>query len=162
MKSLKIEVKWALIFSAMTLLWLWLEKLSGLHGKYIDYHMYITNLYAIPAIVVMVLALKDKKSNYYDGEMTYLQGLKAGVVISLVIALLSPLTQYVISYVITPEYFPNVIERSVETGYYKSVAEAEAYFNYKNYAVQSAIAALVMGVITTAIAMIFMKSKPKV
>jgi len=162
MKSLKIEVKWALIFSAMTLLWLWLEKLSGLHGKHIDYHLYLTNLYAIPAIVVMVLALKDKKFNFYNGEMTYLEGLKAGVIISVVIALLSPLTQYVISYIITPEYFPNVIKRSVETGYHQSLAEAEAYFNYKNYAIQSAIAALVMGVITTSIAMIFMKSKPKV
>ena len=50
---MKIEIKWALIFSVMGLLWMLLEKLSGLHGKYIDYHQYLTNLFAIPAIFSM-------------------------------------------------------------------------------------------------------------
>jgi hypothetical protein len=136
-----------------------LEKLSGLHSTYIDYHLYLTNLFAIPAIWVMVLALKDKKKNYYSGQMSYKQGLIFGIILSLIIALLSPLTQWITSYVITPEYFPNVIKRSVEIGYYKTTEEAQANFNYPNYAVQGAIGALLMGIITTAIAMIFIRSK---
>ncbi len=159
MKSIKTEIKWAFIFSGMTLLWMVLEKLSGLHGKYIDYHLYLTNLFAIPAIWVMVLALKDKKKNYYDGEMSYKQGLISGIILSAIIALLSPLTQWITSYVITPEYFPNVIKRSVELGYYKTTADAEAYFNYPNYAKQGTIGAFAMGVLTTAIAMIFIRTK---
>jgi chorismate synthase len=50
MKNLQIEIKWACIFSGVGLVWMVLEKLSGLHGKYIDYHLYLTNLFAIPAI----------------------------------------------------------------------------------------------------------------
>ena len=69
MKNLKIEIKWAIIFALMTLVWMLLEKLSGLHGKYTDYHLYLTNLFAIPAIWVMVLALNDKKNNFYNGNM---------------------------------------------------------------------------------------------
>src|SRR5690554_4467278 len=126
MGNVKIEFKWALIFSVMALLWMVLEKLSGLHGKYIDYHLYLTNLFAIPAIWVMVLALKDKKKNHYNGNMSYKQGLISGIFISIFIALMSPLSQWVISYIITPEYFPNVIKRSVEIGYFKTTAEAEA------------------------------------
>lgn len=159
MKNLKLELKWAIIFTLMTLAWMVLEKVSGLHGKYIDYHLYLTHLYAIPAIIVMVMALKDKKKNFYDGRMTYMQGLISGVIISVIIAILSPGTQWIISYVITPEYFPNVIQRSVEIGYFNTTAEAEAQFNYANYAKQSTIAALVMGVLTTAIAMIFIRTK---
>jgi hypothetical protein len=159
MTKIKIEIKWAVIFMLMTLLWMLIEKLTGLHGKYIDYHFYLTNLFAIPAIWVMVLALKDKKKNYYNGYMTYQQGLVAGIIISLFIALLSPLTQWITSYVITPEYFPNVIKRSVELGYNESIAEAEAQFNYKTYAINSTIFAFVFGVVTTAIAMIFIRSK---
>jgi len=159
MSRFRIEAKWALIFSLMTLAWMVLEKVSGLHGKYIDYQYYLTNLFAIPAIAVMVLALKDKKQNFFHGNMSYLNGLITGIVLSLFIAILSPLTQWIISYVISPEYFPNVIKRSVELGYYKSVAEAEAFFNYKNFAIQSAIGALVMGILTTAIAMIFIRTK---
>lgn len=162
MKSISIELKWVFIFSVVGLIWMLLEKWSGLHGKYIDYHLYLTNLFAIPAIWMMVLALKDKKKNFYNNQITYTQGLLSGIVLSMFIALLSPLTQWVTSYVITPEYFPNVIKRSVEIGYYKTKAEAEANFNYKNYAIQGTIAAFVMGLVTTAIAMIFIRTKNKV
>lgn len=159
MKNISIEIKWAVLFSIMTLLWMVLEKLCGLHGKYIDYHLYLTNLFAIPAIWFMVLALRDKKKNFYAGQMSYKQGLISGIILSAFIALLSPITQWVISYIITPEYFPNVIKRSVEIGYYKTTAEAKANFNYKNYAINSTIFAFIFGVVTTAIAMIFIRTK---
>lgn len=107
----------------------------------------------------MVLAIKDKKKNFYSGNMTYWQGFVFGLIMSVFIALLSPLVQWIISYVISPEYFPNVIKRSVELGYYKNEEAAKSNFNYPNYAKQSTIAALVMGIITTAIAMIFLKAK---
>lgn len=161
MQPIRIEFKWAIIFSVMGLLWMVLEKLCGLHDQYIDYHLYLTNLFAIPAIIVMVMALKDKKNTFYNGEMTYKQGLISGIILSVIIALLSPLTQWITSYVITPEYFPNVIKRSVEIGYYKTTAEAEANFNYKNYAIQGMIGAFVMGVVTTAIVMLFLRTKEK-
>lgn len=161
MKKVKIEIKWAVIFSVMTLLWMLLEKSSGLHDKYIDYHMYLTNLFAIPAIIVMVLSLKDKKKNFYSGNMTYLQGLVTGNVLSVFISLLSPLTQWITSNIISPEYFPNVIRRSVELGHYATTAEAQAKFNYQNYAIQGTLGALIMGIITTAVAMIFIRTKKK-
>jgi len=159
MKNIKIEIKWAVIFSIVSLIWMFLEKLSGLHGKHIDYHMYLTNLFAIPAIIVMILALQDKKKKFYNGSMSYKQGLISGVILSGIIALISPVTQWVISNVITPEYFPNIIKRSVELGYYQTTAEAEAQFNYTNYAISASIGAVVMGIVTTAVVMIFIRSK---
>ena len=159
MKNIKTELKWALIFVAVSLLWMLLEKLSGLHSTHIDKHMYLTNLFAIPAIMVYVLALKDKKKNFYNGQMTYKQGFLSGFIITMIVALLAPLTQWITSTVITPEYFPNVIAYSVETGYHSSLEEAEAYFNLKNYMVQSVIGALVMGIITTAVVALFVRSK---
>jgi len=159
MKNRTIEIKWAIMFSVVGLLWMCLEKFSGLHGQYIDYHLYLTNLFAIPAIWMMVLALKDKKNNYFNRSMGYKQGLISGIILSVFIAVLSPLSQWITTFVITPEYFPNVIKRSVELGYYETTAQAEANFNYKNYAIQGAIGALIMGIVTTAIAMIFIRSK---
>lgn len=159
MKNLKVEFKWAVIFSIVGLLWMVLEKLTGLHDKYLDYQYYLTNLFAIPAIWMMVLALKDKKKNFYDGNMSYKQGLISGIILSIIIALLSPLTQWITTYVITPTYFPNVIKRTVELGMYKTTEEAAAFFNYKNYAIQGMFGALVMGIVTTAIAMIFIRTK---
>lgn len=162
MKTIAIELKWAIIFSLVTLLWMVLEKVSGLHDQYIDYHMYLTNLFAIPAIVMMVMALKEKKKVFYQGQMSYAKGLKSGVILSVIIALISPLTQWITTFVITPEYFPNVIKRSVELGFYPDIAAAEAYFNFENYVMQSFIGALMMGIITTLIAMIFIRSKQNI
>lgn len=159
MKNIKIEIKWGIIFSLFVLCWMVLEKISGLHGKYIDYHMYLTNLFAIPAILIMVMALKEKKKNFFNGKISYKQGVVSGITLSVIIALISPITQWITSYVITPEYFPNVIKRSVELGYYKTKIEAEAIFNYKNYAIQGAVGALIMGVVTTLFAMIFIRTK---
>lgn len=159
LSNYKIEIKWAVLFSVMTLLWMLLEKLTGLHSTYIDYQIYLTNLFAIPAVWFFVLALKDKKKNCYGGKITYKQGLISGIILSVLIALISPLTQWITSYVITPEYFPNVIKRSVELGYYKTTADAEANFNYKSYAIQGALGALGMGIVTTLIVMLFLRTK---
>lgn len=159
MSRYKIEIKWAAIFIAMTLLWMVLEKLIGLHDKYIDKQYYLTNLYAIPAVLIYVYALLDKKKNYFSGQMNYLQGFVTGLIITLIITIFSPLTQCVISYVITPEYFTNVIEASVKGGHYKTIEEAQKAFNFKNYAVQSTIFAFGMGVVTSLIVAFFIKSK---
>jgi hypothetical protein len=159
MKSIGLEIKWAFIFIGMSLLWMLLEKLLGLHSTHIDKHMYLTNLFAIPAILLYVLALKDKKKNYYQGQMTYKQGFISGLIISIIVMVFAPLTQWITSTVITPEYFPNVIAHSLETGYFTSREEAEAYFNLKNYMVQSTIWSLIMGVVTTAVVALFVRTK---
>ena len=55
-----------------------LERAVGLHDEHIDKQQYLTTLFAIPAIVIYILALKDKRKNYYEGYMTYGQGFFQG------------------------------------------------------------------------------------
>jgi len=154
-----LEVKWALIFSLMTLLWMALERAVGLHDEHIDKHMVLTNLYAIPAIAVYVLALRDKRRRDFSGVMSYRQGVVSGALLTVLIALLAPLNQWLISAVVTPAYFENVIAYSVDSGFHATEAEARAYFNLRNYMLQSAIAALLMGLVTTAVVAFFLRSK---
>ncbi|WP_019038488.1 DUF4199 domain-containing protein [Psychroflexus tropicus] len=157
--KLKVEIKWALIFILSLLLWMLLERLLGLHDEYIDLHQYITMLYAIVAIVIYVLALKDKRKSAYSESASYSQLFKSGLIITLIITAFSPLSQYIISEVITPDYFTNIITHSVESGYYESVEQAKAEFNLENYILTSTIWAFVMGLATTAIVSIFLKNK---
>ena len=161
MKNIKTELKWALIFVVVSLLWMLLEKLAGLHSTHIDKHFYLTNLFAIPAILVFVMALKEKKKKDFGGSMSFKQGFVSGAIITIVVTVLSPLTQWITSTYITPEYFPNVIEHSLETGFHATREEAEAYFNLSNYMVQSVIGALVMGLITSAIVAFFVRTRSK-
>lgn len=159
MKSIRIEIKWAFIFIGSLLLWMLLERLAGLHDKHIDKHQYLTMLYSIVAIALYVFALLDKRKNFYNGVMSYKQGFIAGMIITLIVTVFSPLSQWIISNVITPDYFENVIRYSVETGYHNSVADAEAQFNLKSYMLQSTVGALIMGAVTSAIVAIFTRKK---
>jgi hypothetical protein len=136
-----------------------LEKAVGLHSAYIDKHPIYSNFIALPAIALYVFALLDKRKNRYHGTMTWAQGFVSGSIISLFISILSPIIQSITSLLITPEYFPNAIQYSVKAGYYQTQAEAEAYFNLKNYIVQGVVGALVMGLATSAIVAIFVRKK---
>jgi hypothetical protein len=160
MKKYQIELKWALVFVGMTLIWMIGEKLLGYHSEKIAEHEAITNFIAIPAIAVYVFALLDKKKNFYNGQMNYLQGFISGIIVSVIVAAISPLTQYLTSVVISPEYFPNIIKYSVDNGK-ATQAEAISYFNLKSYITYGVIGALGMGAVTSAIVAIFVKSKNK-
>jgi hypothetical protein len=160
MNNIKIEIKWALIFILSMLAWMFFEKSMGWHNEKIADHATYTNFFAIPAILVYVFALLDKKKNFYSGVMSYKQGVISGLIITAIVTVLSPLAQYITSTVITPDYFPNVIEYAVSSGK-MTQADAEAYFNINSYMIQSVIGALVMGIVTSLIVAIFVKSKSK-
>jgi len=152
-----LEVRWGVIFAVAILLWMLLERLTGLHSTHIDQHMIYTNFFAVVAIVIYVLALQAKRAQL-GGVMSWQQGFMAGVVMTLVITILSPLVSYVGHTFVSPAYFPNIIAHSVEVGA-MTQTEAEAYFNFGNYMVQSAVFAFIVGLVTSAIVALFVRRK---
>ena len=158
MNKFSIEIKWGIIFTIAALLWMYIEKALGWHDELISKHAIYTNIFAVVAIVVYVLALRDKKLNFYNGQITWTQGFISGVIVSVVVAILAPLAQYVTHEFITPNYFENVITYSVENDMMNQEG-AEAYFSLTSYMMQAAFGALAMGVVTSAIVALFVKSK---
>lgn len=154
MKKYNIELKWAFAFAAMSLIWMALERMVGLHDTHIDKHEVYTNFVAIPAIAIYVFALLDKRKNFYGGTMSYLQGFVSGIIITLIVTILSPLTQLITSYIITPHYFDNVIQYAVSNGKLTQSGAGD-YFNVKNYIILGLIGAPVMGFVTTAVVAFF-------
>lgn len=158
MKKIAIEIKWGMVFFALNFVWVVLEKSVGLHDEYIDKQLIYTNLFAIPAIVVYVLALLDKRRNAFHNKMNWLQGFISGLIISLVVAVLSPLTQIIVHNYLTPEYFENIIAYNVKAGLMTRL-EAEGYFNLNSYIFMSMRTALVMGAVTSAIVALFVRKQ---
>lgn len=158
MKKFSIEIKWGIIFSVISLLWMFLEKGLGWHDENIAQHAIYTNLFAIVAVTLYILALLDKRKNFYNGKMTWSQGFISGIIISIVVAIFSPLAQYVTHEFITPDYFNNAIEYSVDSGA-MTRAGAEEYFNLTSYIIQSFFFALVVGVVTSAIIAFFVRTE---
>lgn len=158
MNKITIEIKWGVIFTLVALLWMVFEKAMGWHDVLIAKHAIYTNFFGILAVLIFILALRDKKANFYNGIMTWRQGFVAGLIVTIVITILSPLSQFITSTYITPDYFENVIAYSTETKV-MTTEQAEAYFNLKSYIIQAAFGALVMGVVTSAVVAWFLKTK---
>ncbi len=158
MKKYGTEIKWGVIFAISTLVWMYFEKGMGWHDELIAQQLIYTNLFALVAIVIFVLALKEKRKKDFGGKMSWKQGFISGIIISIVVALLTPLTQYIGNTWIAPNLFPNLINYMVETG--KMTEEgAKNYFNLKSYMVQGSFGALTMGVVTSAIVALFLKKQ---
>lgn len=158
MKGRKIEIKWGVLFILVGLIWMVFEKTMGWHDVLIDKHATYSMFIAPIAIAIYVFALLDKKRNFYGGKMTFKQAFVSGLFITLVIVILSPLSQYITSIYITPDYFNNVIEYSVSSGKMEQQA-AEDYFNLHNYMIQAVTGAAIMGILTSALVAVFVRSK---
>lgn len=156
LNNLKIELKWAGIFVLFTLLWLTMEKVLGFHDEKIAQHPVITNLIIIPALFIYLLAFFDKRKNFYDGVMSYKQGFMTGFRIAVIVSLCIPITQSIISHVITPDYFDNAIRYSVESGN-STQEEAESFFTLGSYIIQGMIGNLIIGSLSSLLLALFVK-----
>jgi hypothetical protein len=159
MNKYKTELKWAIWFAIMSLAWMMMERVLGWHDELISKHALLTNLIAIPAIAIYVFALLDKRKTDLGGYMTYQQGFVCGIVISIFVMILSPVTQVLTSYIVTPHYFEHAIAYAVSSGSMNQES-AEAYFNFRSYILQGLVGAPVMGIVTSAIVALFTKKVP--
>lgn len=160
MKSRSIEIKWGILFGIIGLIWMLLEKSMGLHDENIEKHAIYTNFFGILAIITYVVALLDKRKNHYNGFMSWKQGFVSGLIISIIVTVLTPITQYIVHTFISPDFFTNMQSHAVDTGKMTKEA-AEKYFSLGSYILQSAVFALVAGAITAAIVALFVRKKPK-
>ncbi len=158
MKKFAIEIKWGIIFTLVSLLWIYMEKALGWHDELIAKQAIYTNFFAIVAIILYILALLDKRRNFYHGKITWTQGFISGVVLSVVVAILSPLAQYISMEYISPDYFAHMISYTVESGRMSQEA-AEGYFNLKSYMLQSFFFAMAVGTVTSAIVALIVRRK---
>lgn len=158
MKKIYIELKWAIIFTITLLCWMLLEKTLGWHEEKIADHQWLTLFFVPFAVLIYLLALREKRRRVYDRKITWVQGFVSGVILTIFIVLLSPLAQYITHNYITPEYFNNVRAYSI-TNDLMTRTKANEYFSINNYLWQAAFGALCFGIVTAAITAIFVKKK---
>ena len=157
MKGLTIELKWAVVLTFTGLLWMVLERLVGLHDQYISKHAVYTNFVFIPFIILFALAIREKREKFYDGNMTWMEGFKSGFIVSIIMALLSPLAQWITNNVIAPDFFANAIAYGIESGQFDNVEEGSKSFNPALYMKIAPVATLFSGMLISAIVCIFVK-----
>ncbi|GAA5220887.1 hypothetical protein GCM10025777_15170 [Membranihabitans marinus] len=137
-----------------------LEKWMGWHDENIAKHAIYTNLFGILAIIIYFCALIDKRQNFYNGYMTWKQGFVTGLLISVIVAVFTPVTQLIVHKIISPSYFENAIQYAVDNNRL-SLESAKSYFSLKTYIMQSIVGALGMGIITSALVALIVQRKIK-
>lgn len=157
-RNIYIEFKWAIIFTIAILCWMLLEKTMGWHEEGIVDRSWFT-LFFIPFAILLYLSpMREKRRRVYNRKMTWMQAFVSGLILTVFIALLSPLAQYVTHNYFTPEYFNTVSENSV-TNNLMTQTKANDIFKISNYIWQSFFGAMGLGIATSAIAAFFVKKK---
>lgn len=151
----KFEVIWTFYFTIVGLIWMIFEKQMGWHDVNIKEHSSFTSLFGLVATLMVVLFMKAKRKQLQENS-NYKALLYSGIAWSSGIAILTPLSLYITFEFITPDFFTNMINYSVESKS-ATLEEAQDYFNFGNYVMQSTIFALIMGIITSSIVAFFFR-----
>lgn len=158
MKKFGIELKWAVIFSLVSIFWSLLEKSIGFHDTLIEQHAFFNRFFVIPALAVYLLALHDKRINSFGNRMGWIDGFLTGLAMSVLIAVFMPPVQLITVKLISPDFLVNFRNYAIETGK-MSVQVAENYYELTNYILQNVYSALIFGTTASALAALFLRKK---
>jgi hypothetical protein len=154
---MKSELKYALIFSAMQLVWLFLEYMSGLQTIHKELHPIVSMLVVVPSAIIFALGMLAKKKES-GGEITFKQAFLAGILLSFIAAMLNPVVILIFSKSINPNFFLDFQNYAVERGQ-MTLEQAMQYFNLSSYMLQGAMGTMLMGTIISAIVAAIIKNK---
>jgi len=155
----KIEFRWASIFTAINLVWVYIEKSLGFHDELSYIHPVISLVLIVPIGICIYFSLRQKKRSYYSGNITWQKAFISGAFLSLLIAALSIGTVYVMTQYISPDFFETAIELSVQNGANEEFVKQS--FNLNAYIKDTMMFYLASGVMISAILALVIKSKSK-
>jgi multisubunit Na+/H+ antiporter MnhB subunit len=144
----------------MVWVWMFIEHSVGLHSTHIDKHPFITVFIMVPTLLIFILMMRDKRKNRLSGSMNYLDAFVSGLILTTFITLMAPLSQWVISTFITPDYFEHAIQYTLKKNMMSEIVARE-YFKLSNYIKQSVMGALITGIITSVIVSLFLNNAGK-
>lgn len=161
MKHYRIEIKWALIFFLVQLVWVSLERLFGFHDKRIDQYLFVSQLLAIPYTYIYYRALKEKRKKVFRGYMSYDQALATGLRLTLFLVFLTPATHYLLIYLISPHYLSHMEAYSIATHQYDA-EKASEYFSATGKLIQNLVYSVVIGILTSLVISLFTYRKREI
>lgn len=157
MKKFEIELKWATAFTAFSIIWVYFEKYLGYHDEFVNSQAIFSFWLLIPQALFYVIAIRQKREKYYNGEITWQKAFISGVVLSAIIAGLSPAAIYIMLEVVSPDFLANIVEVKAEQGMPREGA-AQLY-NLNSMVTQAIFNNLASGVLFSAIIALFLKNK---
>lgn len=156
MKAIPLELKWSLVIVCAAIFWSIIERLLGWHDNLIEKRPLYSLLFFIPVIILYGLAIREKRETFYDGNMTWAEGFKSGLILSVFVAILSLPAQWIIYKFISPDYFTNAINHAITSDIMSENRALEEY-NLRTYLSRAPIISFFSGFIFSAVTSIFVK-----
>ena len=157
MKKFEIELKWATAFTAVSIAWVYLERYLGYHDAKVSSQAIFSFWLMVPQALIYIVSIRQKREKYYGGEITWQKAFISGVVLSAVIAGLSPAAVYLMVEFISPEFLSNILEVRAEQGMPRE--GLVQIYNLNNMVSQAIFNNLATGVFFSAIIALFLKNK---
>ncbi|WP_019037066.1 DUF4199 domain-containing protein [Psychroflexus tropicus] len=157
MKKFEIELKWATAFTAISIAWVYLEKFLGYHDEHVSSQAVFSFWLLVPQALIYIVAIRQKREKYYGGEITWQKAFISGVVLSAVIAGLSPAAIYLMTEFISPQFLSNIVEVRAEQGIPRE--GLVQIYNLNSMVSQAIFNNLATGVFFSAVIALFLKNK---
>ncbi len=160
----KIAFKYGILIVLFSLIWIGLEYVVGVHTDYVEFHPLITLLTLVIPLMLIYFGIREAQKSSIS-YFSYGDAFKAGFAITLVVAVLNPLLQWLCYALVFPGFFEtlqaNAEAQQLSLGVDLEVARGQLAGQYSlgSYLWQSFIGTLVGGIIISAIIAIFVRDK---
>lgn len=126
-KSLILAISYFFIF----IIWKACEKLIGLHDNNIEYYSVVSDLIIIPLALLYATGFKKYRIGL-GGKITFINGIGFGLMATLFIVALTPMSIWIFDQFINPNFYASMIQFQVKT-HLSSLENAKQSFNHENF-----------------------------
>ena len=160
------ELRWGLIIGLVNLAWLYGTYYAGLHTRGMVGIQVLTIGSFLLSIVGYVFALREVVRR--EPETSYLEGIRSGAVIAGIVAVIAVIAQFGYFKLVNPGWTDYMVEQTREhfaaqglpADQVEEIAEqSRKTFGLASYMIQSALGAIFLGMLSSAIILIFLRRK---
>jgi hypothetical protein len=161
-----LELKWGVMIGAANMVWLYLSYYLGMHESGLVMIQVMTLISVLISVIGYLLALRALAKKF--PEIEYLEGIRSGAIIAGVVALFAAVAQVGYFKLVNPGFTDQMVELTrsyyLESGLSENEAGqfaegAKKTFGMVSYMIQSALGAVIIGMISTAIMMLFLRRR---
>ena len=141
----KYEFRWAFIILLLSLLWTAFEYEMGWHDRNFKTHRYLTFLFLIPLTLSYILFLLNKRAHRFKKRFKFKHAFNSAMGLTILIALFTIPTQFLIHYYISPDYLETARNYSIKQGEMTEI-QARDIYTIKNYVILFPLLYLFFGI----------------
>ena len=159
MRKFSIEFKWAAIATLAALIWMLFIKYLGYHQ--VDKIRYVVGfdvLFNLVLILIYYLELRQKKYEYYNGNITWQKAFFSGLAMCNRVTFFYPLVQYITFNQVTPDFL-QTLQTALQTQTNMPVDEAIKNSSFDLFLRNAVTNNLSFGVVSVAIISYFIQTK---